>query len=36
MPNFHEVLKSNYAGSDDLAALAEFNLSKYLESLQER
>jgi mono/diheme cytochrome c family protein len=36
MPHFHQVLKSNYASADDLTVLAEYNLSKYLESLQEK
>ena len=35
MPDFHRVLRGNYADSDDVTALAEFNLAKYLESLQE-
>lgn len=35
MPDFHEVLRRNYADSDDLARFAELNLAKYLESLQE-
>jgi mono/diheme cytochrome c family protein len=36
MPHFHQVLKSNYSDDGLLTVLAEYNLSKYLESLQEK
>jgi mono/diheme cytochrome c family protein len=36
MPDIHHVLKRNYSDEDGSAVLAEYNLSKYLESLQEK